>query len=227
MYRIETHLHTSLVSKCGHLTPQELAEAYARAGYSAIAVTDHFNRTTFHYLDVGLTDGAEAVRRFLEGFEQLRLACRPYGIQVYKGAELRFDECENDYLLYGFHDELLRDPEAVFRMGVAAFSPLAREDGALLVQAHPYRRKCTPAIAFYLDGVEVFNGNPRHESHNDQAEAYARMFGLLRLAGSDCHQTPDIAASGILTQDLPGDSFAFANLLRAGRYTLMSDQPEK
>ena len=69
---------------------------------------------------------------------------------------------DNDYLLYGFHDALLADPDRVMREGLAAFAPQYRADGALLVQAHPFRKKCTPAPAEYLDGIEVLNLNPRH-----------------------------------------------------------------
>ena len=143
------------------------------------------------------------------------------GIRVYKGAELRFDECENDYLLFGWHDELLRDMPRNLKMSVVEFSKLAREDGALLIQAHPYRKKCTPAIACYLDGVEVINAHPRHDSHNDRAKEYAEEFGLIQLAGSDCHQTPDIARSGILSDTLPADTFELAALIRSGNYTLI------
>ena len=148
-------------------------------------------------------------------------ACGEVGIRVYKGAELRFDECDNDYLLYGWQDELLRDMPRNLQMSVVEFSKLAREAGALLIQAHPYRKKCTPAIACYLDGVEVINAHPRHESHNDWAKAYAEQFGLIQTAGSDCHQTPDIARSGILSDTLPADTFEFADLIRSGNYTLI------
>ena len=44
MYKIETHLHTTHTSKCGHLTAPVLAKAYKEAGYDAITVTDHYNR---------------------------------------------------------------------------------------------------------------------------------------------------------------------------------------
>ncbi|MDE7218435.1 MAG: hypothetical protein K2O45_02260 [Oscillospiraceae bacterium] len=54
------------------------------------------------------------------------------------------------------------------------------------------RKKCTPAIACYLDGVEVLNCSPWHDSHNDRAEEYAALHGLLRTGGSDCHRTEDI-----------------------------------
>lgn len=221
MHKIETHLHTKHVSKCGWLEAEALIAGYKAAGYSAIIVTDHYNRTTFEYLGVDLDSQENKVRRFLEGYYRMAEEGEKQGIRVFKGAELRFDESENDYLLYGYRDDLLSDPEEIFRMGIAAFSPIARGQGALIVQAHPYRRKCTPAIACYLDGVEVRNLNPRHESYNERAEEYAQQFGLLGLAGSDCHRTEDIAVTGILCPELPGDSFGMARLIRSRRYTLL------
>ena len=223
MYKIETHLHTSHVSRCGYLDAGALVERYAAAGYGGIIVTDHFNRITFDYLGLDPAGPGDRVGAFLDGVRRMEEEGARRGLRIYKGAELRFDECENDYLLYGWPDELLSDPEAVFRMGVAAFAPLARAAGALMFQAHPYRHGCTPAIACYLDGLEVRNLNPRHESHNDWAERYAAQFGLARLEGSDCHQSGDEARAGILVEELPGDSGAMAELLRAGRYTLIGD----
>ena len=153
----------------------------------------------------------------------MEAACAPLGLKVYKGAELRFDECSNDYLLYNYPDELLACPEELFRMGIAAFAPLAREAGALLVQAHPYRKKCTPAIACYLDGVEVMNCNPRHENRNGRAEEYAALHGLLRTGGSDCHRAEDIGLGGILAPVLPEDDGALVRLLREGGYTVIGE----
>ncbi len=221
MYRIETHLHTTHSSECGWLDAAALAEAYQKAGYAALAITDHYNRDTFQYLGVDTTAPGNKVGAFLNGYDKLREACGKRGITVYKGAELRFDECCNDYLLYNYPNELLEDPETVFRMGIAAFAPLAREAGALLVQAHPYRKKCTPAFACYLDGVEVLNLNPRHDSRNDRAEEYAALHGLLRTGGSDCHRSEDVAAGGILAEELPEDAAGFVRLLRSGKYTII------
>ena len=221
MYKIETHLHTVHSSKCGWLDAATLTEAYRTAGYAGIIVTDHFNRDTFRYLNVDLSSDADKVRAFLGGYDRMAEEGAKRGLRIYKGAELRFDECENDYLLFGWPDGLLADPEAVFRLGVAAFAPLARAAGAVIVQAHPYRRGGTPAIARYLDGVEVANRNPRHENYNDRAAEYAQQFGLLGLSGSDCHQPPDIGLGGILTEELPEDSNAMAALIRSGAYTLI------
>ena len=152
MYKIEPHLHTTHVSRCGRLEAKEIVAGYKAAGYSALIVTDHFNRTTFEHLGIDPAGKSDRIGAFLEGYRRVREECERQGLRVFKGAELRFDECENDYLLYGWANELLAEPEEIFRMGIAAFSPIARGQGALLIQAHPYRHGCTPAIARYLDG---------------------------------------------------------------------------
>ena len=222
MFKIETHLHTKHTSKCGWMCAPDLAEGYAAAGYSAIAVTDHYNRTTFEYLNVDLASGADKLGAFLTGYDKMREECAKRGITVYRGAELRFDECDNDYLLYDWPDELLRDPEAIFRMGIAAFAPLARQAGALLIQAHPYRKGCTPAIPCYLDGIEIVNLNPRHANFNERAVEFADQFHLtLRTSGSDCHRPEDVARGGILADAVPADTHAFTQLLRSGDFTLI------
>lgn len=221
MFKIETHLHTNHVSSCGELDAAVLAEGYAKAGYAAVTVTEHYNRDTFRYLGVDTAAPGNVMDAFWEGFRRMEAACAPYGIRVYRGAELRFDECGNDYLLYHFPDSLLADPEEVFHLGIAAFAPRARAAGALLVQAHPYRGRCTPAFACYLDGVEVCNLHPDHESYNQRAEEYAARFRLLRLSGSDCHGRNGIGLGGILTEELPEDTAGLVQIIRAGRYTLL------
>jgi len=221
---IETHLHTTHTSKCGWLKAEELVPRYKQAGYDGIIVTDHFNRTTFDYLKIDLHDPrVDKVAAFLSGYSHMTAAAEGTGIRIYRGAELRFDESDNDYLLYGYTDELLANPEAIFKMGIAAFAPIARGQGALIIQAHPYRAKCTPAIACYLDGVEVANVNGRHPNFNARAEEYAQQFGLIRTCGSDCHRLEDIALGGIVTSELPSDSFGMMRLIRSRNYQLISD----
>lgn len=224
MYKIETHLHTVHVSRCGRLDAASIAEAYREAGYSAIIVTDHYNRTTFDYLGVDPAGTGDRIGAYLEGYRRVKEEGEKLGLRVFKGAELRFDESENDYLLYGWRDELLSEPEEIFRMGIAAFSPIARGQGALIVQAHPYRHGCTPAIACYLDGVEVINSNPRHDSRNALAREYAEQFGLLQSSGSDCHRTEDIARGGILAKSVPSDSMEMMRLLRSRNYSLLGQE---
>lgn len=221
MYKIETHLHTTYISYCGWLGAQALLTAYSAAGYAAIAVTDHYNRECFDYADIDLAAPGSKTDAFLLGYRRLKREAEKYGILIYEGAELRFDGSDNDYLLYGFHHDLLANPDTVMKEGLEVFYPKAHADGAFLLQAHPFRKKCTPAPAALLDGVEALNLNPRHDSNNALARAYAQEHHLIATAGSDCHRPGDEGVSGILSKTLPKDGFAFADLLRSGNFSLI------
>lgn len=221
MYKIETHLHTKLISKCGWLYPEEIVKSYYDCGYSGICVTEHYNRTCFEYAGIDLSSNGDKLNAFLEGFRQVKKAAEKYGIVVYEGAELRFDQCDNDYLIYGFSHELLADPDRIIKMGIHNFISLSRADGAILFQAHPFRPSCIPAPAEYLDGIEVRNMNCRHNNHNDLALEYAERHNLLQSGGSDCHRPGDECTSGIISDYLPKDSAEFASLLRSGNYSII------
>lgn len=221
MFKIETHLHTKIISKCGWMYPDEILQRYHNGGYSGICVTDHFNRTCFDYANIDLNSTEDKVGPYLEGYAQMKKAAEKYGIQIYEGAELRFDQNDNDYLVYGFSRKLFEDPDSVMKMGLQNFIQRVRDDGALLIQAHPFRASCMPAPAEYLDGLEVCNANPRHADCNDMARAYAERHGLIQSGGSDCHRPGDECRSGILSETLPMDSHELAQLLRSGNYTVI------
>ena len=222
MYKIELHMHTKYSSRCGHMDAQELVSAYLEAGYHAVVVTDHFNRSTFKLLNMDTNGPGDFLGGFLTGYHRVKELAEPRGLRVYRGAEVRFDGSMNDYLLLNYPDELLPDPERVFTMGLEAFSKLVRASGALLIQAHPYRKECTPADYRFLDGVETLNMHPGHDSHNDMAQAFAdRWPGLIRTSGSDCHQPHHAARGGIMVEELPEDEGALADLLRSGNYKLI------
>lgn len=225
LHKIEPHLHTNHVSKCGWLDAETIAKAYKEAGYDAIIVTDHYNRTTYDFLKIDTTAPGDKVAPFLDGYKRLKDAGEKIGLHIFKGAELRFDECDNDYLFYGYQDDILAEPEDIFRMGIAEFSKIAHREGCLLIQAHPYRKGCTPAIARYIDGIEVYNANPRHDSRNELAALYAEEYGLITTAGSDCHRTEDIAISGLLTKKVPSDDLGMMRLIRSRNFELLL--PEK
>ena len=215
MYLIETHLHTNHASSCGKLDAQTIAQGYSQAGYDAVFVTDHYSPYNFDKQQWSTSSAKFRLEQFLEGFYRVKEAAEPYGITVVRGAEMRFTGSPNDYLLYNYCDEMLLDPQSIFDMGVATFHKLCQANGALLIQAHPFREPCTPADPSSLDGVEIFNLHPRHNSQNHIAQAFADANPhLIQISGSDCHQAPDIGRGGIYTDVLPENEAAFADILR-------------
>lgn len=223
MYKIETHLHTSYTSECGYMDAQEILQRYKQQGYHAICVTDHYNMETWNYKEIDVYQAGDKLKVFLEGYNKMKEAAKSYDIQIILGAELRFFENPNDYLFYGFNPDILAEPREIMEMGVVRFSEFARKQGGFLVQAHPFRGNksgCVPIAPMYLDGVEVTNNNPRHNSHNEKALLFANKYNLAMLAGSDCHQEGDEGTAGILSEVLPKDTFEMAQLLKSGNYKI-------
>jgi predicted metal-dependent phosphoesterase TrpH len=221
MYKIETHLHTSHSSPCGKVDADTIARLYAEAGFHGILVTDHFFHYTCrpHCWNIPYQDYFKV---FIEGYHRLCKAAEPYGLKIYRGAEVRFDENFNDYLLLDYPDELLSDPLSVFSMGLEKFSPLCRQTGALLIQAHPFRDKNTPADPALVDGYEVKNASPRAANNNHlTAEFIAQHPDKLQLCGSDFHRVEDVGCGGIVTDSLPENTHRLAQLLRSKAYTLL------
>lgn len=225
MFKIETHLHTNTGSDCGKLSVEEIIEGYYKAGYHGICVTDHFLRYYFDYFGISAMPQDQRLQRFLLGYYNLSVLASQYGIRIYRGAEVRFDENDNDYLLYGWPDWLLEDADAVFSMGLQKFYPIAQQCGSVLIQAHPFRKGSVLADISCVDGVEIYNAHPRHDSRNHLAEGVVRDNPqLICISGSDCHRAEDIGRGGIWMDRLPNDDLEFAEMVRKGQFTCIKPQ---
>ena len=64
----------------------------------------------------------------------------------------------------------------------------------------------------------MFNGNPRHDSHNALTLAFAEAHPrLIRTSGSDFHQPQDLARGGIVADADSRETLLAC--LREGRFT--------
>ena len=198
MYRFETHVHSAEVSRCGRVPAAEMVGLYKAAGYSGLCLTDHINPWTF--MDLDLPTWEDKVTHFLKGYHAAKEAAGE-DFTVLLGAEFHFHENNNDYLVYGLTEDILYGLGGdILDWGIAKFSPFCRENGLLLMQAHPFRNSMVVNKPDVVDGIEVMNGHPRHDSRNFIARAWAEHYGLLMSSGSDAHERGDQARGGLLTE---------------------------
>lgn len=197
MYKFDTHVHTSEVSACGIVPGSEMVRLYKEAGYSGVIITDHFHSDFFdQFPDL---PWQEKVAHFLSGYRAARAEGEKIELTVLLGMEIRFPEAFNDYLVYGFDETFLMEHEDVYAIGLEKFHGLIQGSNIRIYQAHPFRDDMERVNPKFLDGAEVMNGNPRHDSRNHLARSYAQEHSLKMLAGSDSHQVGDVGRSGILT----------------------------
>ncbi len=191
IFKFEMHFHTKESSPCGEVSAKSGVELYQRAGYDGIVVTDHFSKNVFG--GQGQATWEEICEKFLKGYHTAKESAHDNNFQVLLGMEIRFPNNDNDFLVYGFGEEFPKQYPWIYLKDLSYLYEVARERNLLIVQAHPFRENCRLAPIEFLHGIEVFNGNPRHDSRNELAEQTANKHGLLKLIGSDFHQEGDIS----------------------------------
>lgn len=215
-YRIELHSHTTPVSGCSAVTPKEMADTYNQRGYDAIVITNHF--TSHNFRDMSKQ---EAIKFYLSGYEETKTAAKNCNLKVLLGAEIRFDENANDYLLYGVDEQILSVCYDYFDKGVESFRKEVNLPNSVFVQAHPFRDNMVRVSPELLDGMETFNMHPEHNSRVGVAVRYASENGIkIKIAGSDYHKkaTKGDAVTALRTKILPNDSFELAGILKSNDY---------
>lgn len=195
LYLIDTHVHTSEVSSCGKVPAARMVQYYKDAGYQGIIITDHYYDRYFELL--GDQPWEAKVQKYLSGYKAAFEEGKRIGLNVMLAIELRFHDSVEDYLVYGIDEDFLIENPELYKHTLESFKKLIENRDILIFQAHPFRPGMTPAAPELLHGVEVFNGNPRHDSHNDLAYKFAVENGLLMIAGSDAHQPQDVGMGGI------------------------------
>ena len=210
-YLYDGHVHTSEVSPCGKVPAQEMTQRYKEAGYSGIVVTDHYYDGYFQTL-TGSWD--KQVDAYLAGYRAAKAVGDRIGLHVLLGLELRFAGSPEDYLIYGIHEEFLRTYPRLYEYTLVSFYDLVKDMDILIIQAHPFRPGLKVAEPDLLHGVEVYNGNPRHDSRNDLAFEYGERHGLIMTASSDAHQYGDIASGGMYFSKLVQSADELVHLLK-------------
>lgn len=215
-YRVELHAHTNPASHCGKATPEEMVQLYLDAGFDGVVITNHFSHAAH-----GNLSREVFVETQMADYERACKAAQGTKLKIYLGVEARFDEDNNDYLLYGVDREILGKIYDYLGKGLAAFREAVKLPGSVLIQAHPFRDGCVPAEGTLLDGVEVFNMHPGHNPRAALAAMYAREQGIsLTVAGTDFHHVKPgyIASAALRCREMPEDSFGVAKLLKSEDY---------
>lgn len=216
-YLFETHAHTSQVSPCSLVEASDVVKEYSDKGYAGIIITDHVGKWSFERLKC---PWEKKIDLLIGAYEIAKKTGDELGIKVLFGIEICLGINHRDYLAYGVDYDFLYKHKDVYKMELEDFFPLAQENDILLLGAHPFRYQNHTPNASLMHGVEVFNGNPRHNSNNNKAKKWAESNDLIQLSGSDFHEYGDVSA-GVMLPSIPETTKEFVELIRSGDYELV------
>lgn len=218
-FKIELHSHTNPVSSCSDVTPKELVKIYKEHGYDTVVITNHL--TSWSLSNFKLAE--QKIDYYLNDYYEAAKYGEEIGIKVLLGAEYRFHENYNDYLIYGVDREIVSRLINYFGMGVESFRKEIKLPNSVFIQAHPLREGCELCDTDILDGVEIFNMHPHHNSKNARMVRIAAQNNVkIKTAGSDFHHKncDHEALAAIRTKVLPNDSFELASILKSNDYII-------
>lgn len=218
----DPHTHTSEVSPCGWMEARHVIDLYHQHGYQGLVVTDHLHEKYIQTLDCR-DDWQACVDAYMKGYYLSKQRAEELHMDAIFGVEIRFPENDRDFLLFGVDENFLRRNPFLYRMSHQQFYERFSNE-VLIIQAHPYRDfdLVGEEIKIHLlHGLEVYNGNPRHDNQNDKALALLNAHkGLVKICGSDTHRPGDEARAALAFPQRIRNSFELKQALEEGRYDL-------
>lgn len=175
-YLFEMHAHTSQTSRCGEVPAEQVVSTFKGLGYDGIVITDHMHTGTME--KIASEPWEKKADHFFEGYRAAK-ALETEDFTVLLGMELRFLENDNDYLVYGFNEDFVYSHPDLDKIPcLEDFRPIADENNLIVFQAHPFRVGMTVTDDELLDGIEIYNAHPGHESNNEIAEAWRKSTAI-------------------------------------------------
>ena len=214
-YKTELHAHTLPVSACSRIYAEEMIMRYKAIGAHSILLTNHF--TPFF---ISSRTKEEAVNAHVQDYLALKKCAEENGMHAIFGAEIRFTENINDYLVYGIDEKDLSEIYDYLDKGLEYFNAHFKRKGMVVFQAHPFRDNMTLMDTQFIDGVEAFNLNPRKISRVPAAIDYAKKNGLKVCGGSDTHLPEDVGSCLMKTKKILKTSADVAQVLDSQDFVL-------
>ena len=171
--KIDLHVH-SRHSSDGVMSIKTIIQTAQKCGLDGVAICDH--------------------NVFLAYEEAIRTA--PPGFIVIPGVEYSTDFGHVLALFVTKQYDL--EVDARGRRSLAALRVAAKADGAILVAAHPFRKRATAPDELFntVDGIEVRNSRDAATApeNSQKASAAAAKFAKFATGGSDAHISSEIGA---------------------------------
>ena len=225
MYKYQLHMHTTPCSKCGGLTPETLCQALLENGFQGGVITNHFYHGNSGIDRSENTSWEQFVSAYVDDYLACKVDAEKYGLDIIFSIEESVKP-GTEILCYGVTPKVLYDNPQLIKEDLDEWVRVMRENGVVVVQAHPFREadyipEPGPLPYQYVDGVEVFNRGNDAPEMNQKALEFANEHNLIKTSSADAHWPNHIPYGGILTERRIRDERELASLLLSGEFELI------
>lgn len=215
-YPFELHAHSNPASGCSELSPAELVERCKAAGASGLVLTNH----AVWWMKE--TPKEEWCAQYLKDYRETKEAGEHLGLNVILGFEIRFMDTENDYLVFGFDEQFIPTVYDWMDKTAKDFYDAFHSEDVLMIQAHPNRNNMVEMGRDCVDGYEVFNLHPGHNSRVAVASRLHQKNGGVITGGTDLHHPGHEGSLFTCFAEMPQNGKDLVRLLRSGDYVFIT-----
>ena len=215
-YKFELHAHSNPASGCSDLSPAELVERCKNAGANGLVLTNH----AVWWMKE--TPQEEWCARYLKDFQETKEAAQRQGLTALLGFEIHFMDSDNDYLVFGFNEDFIPTVYDWMDKTAKEFYDAFHGENCLMIQAHPNRDRMIEVDRDCVDGYEVFNLHPGHNSRVAFAARLHQKNGGVVTGGTDFHHRGHEGSLLTCFAEIPKDEKDLVRLLRSGDYIFMT-----
>ena len=179
----DLHAHTQAISKCCRLPAEKILETAKNNGIDGIVLTNHYQK---NYITDG--DADTFAKRYVDEFYCTEKLGEQMGIKVFFGIEVTAELYPKVHMLiYGVEPEFIKRHPLIFDCTQEEMYALVKDNGGVLIQAHPFRGGTTVLNTDFLDGIEV-NCHPLYKnSFSKEILGIATENKLAVTCGGDFH----------------------------------------
>lgn len=181
---IDMHAHSKGISRCCKADIEQVLTASLQNKIDGIVLTNH-------YTDLYLEDYAgidDFVKKYIAEYHKAVLLGQRLGCKVFFGIEVSMKLYRKVHLLiYGVSPEFIQKHPFLFDMSQQDLYNLVKQNGGILVQAHPFRYGEHLLDLEYLDGLEI-SSHPKYKTtYSSRIVEIAKREGKLVTCGGDYH----------------------------------------
>lgn len=214
-YKFELHAHSNPASSCSELSPAELVERCKNAGAHGLVLTNH----AIWWMKETPKD--EWCAQYLKDYRETKEAGERMGLQIILGFEIHFMDSDNDYLVFGLDENFIPTVYDWMDKTAKEFYDAFHGEDVLIIQAHPNRNNMVEMERDCVDGYEVFNLHPGHNSRVAFAARLHQRNGGIITGGTDFHHRGHEGSLLTCFAELPQDGKSLVRLLRSGDYLFL------
>lgn len=213
--KIDTHTHTSGVSFCSQVSPRDYVQAFKKAGYGAVILSNHYSRQyMFRYADTF----DEQIAIYLAEYHTAKEEGEKIGLPVFLAAEVAIATPQSPYiefLLYGADEAFFLANPCLYDQTQKGLYKICHDNGVLMFQSHPFRTEHghVPMDPEFMDGTEI-NCHCNFLRKEEQVREFADKNDLMLVCGSDFHYLPQAGSAATIVPDTLASAKDFAAFLR-------------